>query len=196
MIQALRLTLALAPLLTFAHAAEKSFSFGKGSATQQLVTFESVADFETFVGRTNQISGTVKFDPTTRKGSGWLEFDVDKLETGIEMRDKAMKSHWLHADKHPKVRFETTQVEHRKGDEYRVRGKLTLEGITRDVDAVAIVRYLPQSEETDKARFKGDVLHIRTTLKIKLSDFGIKGAGSKVNDEITLGFTAFGQTGL
>ncbi|NUL83057.1 MAG: YceI family protein [Armatimonadetes bacterium] len=182
-----------------AFAAPKTFVFGKGSDAQQLATVESQAPFETFTGRSSKLTGSVQFDPDKRTGSGSFEINVASIDTGIAMRNEHMTDvGWLDAAKHPTIKFVSTNVRHKSGDIYAVTGDFTLKGVTKRITIDVRVRYMPASDQTRAARFRGDVLHVQSTFKVKLADHNIKHASinqGKVGETVTITISAFGQTG-
>jgi polyisoprenoid-binding protein YceI len=104
----------------------------------------------------------------------------------------------LNTAKNPTIVFETTNVRFLRGNTYSVAGRFTLNGVTRNVTTNAEVRYQKESDATRNARFRGDVLQVRTSFRIKLSDYGIKIAGpatGKVANDVTITLTVYGQSG-
>jgi polyisoprenoid-binding protein YceI len=199
----LRVAIVAAALLAVAQAGwgqAKEFTIGtSGSEAQQIATVESRADFETFVGRTAKVTGKLTYDPKKRTGSGYIEVDANSIDTGIALRNDHMRSpQWLDTARFPTIRFETTNVQRINGDNFRVTGRFSLHGVTRTITVTARVRYLPESETTRRARFKGDVLHVDVSFPVKLSDYGIKispAAVGKVSDTVTINVTAFASSG-
>ncbi len=192
----LMLAASLSPL---ALAAEKTFVVGKsGMDARQIVVIESDTTFENFTARTAKISGNLKFDPEKKTGSGKIMVDLASLDTGIPTRDEHMRSpQWLDVAKYPTATFEITGGKFVKGDEYNITGKFTLHGVTKNISVKARVRYAPESAKTKSNYFQGDVLQVQTKFNIKLSDYGVKiapVAKDKVNDELTVSFTAFGDS--
>jgi polyisoprenoid-binding protein YceI len=144
------------------------------TGTQNLATVQSDTTVEKFVGRTSKVTGEISFDPTSKTGGGTITVDGASIETGNTGRDESMRStKWLNFDKFPQVRFEALKVSNTSGDQYTVVGKLSMSGKTRDVNANATLRFLPASEQTKKLGFQGDVINLRATLTIKLSEFGV-----------------------
>jgi polyisoprenoid-binding protein YceI len=192
--------LALASLVALAgssaFAAEKQFQIvSEKLSYRNVATVESESEFETFTGRTSNVTGALNFDPATRKGSGKIVIDVATIDTGIALRNEHMRGEgWMNSAKFPTIVFETTRVERQSGDNYKVTGKLTLHGITKTVSTTARVRYRAAGPETKQAGFEGDVLQISSKFNIKLSDYGITvpaNIKSKVSNEVTLGISAY-----
>jgi polyisoprenoid-binding protein YceI len=164
----------LAALLISSIALASTRTF-KVSGTQNLATVQSDTAVENFVGRTSKVTGELRFDPTTKIGSGVLVVDGSSIQTGNGTRDEHMRSpDWMNFNKHREIRFETSKVTHTKDDQYSVVGKLSLSGQTKDLTTTATVRFLPASDQTKQLGFTGDVINLRTQFNIKLSDFGVK----------------------
>lgn len=177
-------------------AAEKQFQIvSEKLSYRNVATVESESEFETFTGRTSNVTGAIKFDPATKKGSGKIVIDVASIDTGIELRNEHMRgAGWMDSAKYPTIVFETTKVEKSSGDNYKVTGKLTLHGVTKTVSTSARVRYRAAGPATKQAGFEGDVLQISSKFNIKLSDYGIvvpANIKSKVSNEVTLGISAY-----
>jgi polyisoprenoid-binding protein YceI len=147
----------------------------KITGSQNLATVQSDTSVENFVGRTNKVTGELRFDPAAKTGGGVIIVEGSSIQTGNTVRDGHMRSaQWMNFDKHPQVRFETTSVKHETGDQYQVTGKLSMSGATRDVTATATLRFLPASDSTRQLGFQGDVVNLRTSFMVKLSDFSVK----------------------
>jgi polyisoprenoid-binding protein YceI len=185
--------------ISLVQASPITFKIGGGTPAQQIATVESVTDFETFTGRSDDLKGSITFDPVAKTGSGKIQIGVASLDTGIPTRNQHLQSEtWLDAAKFPSIVFESTSVKSLGGDKFAVTGKFTLHGVTKTITTNATVKYLKASDSTRKANFKGDVLQIKTSFKIKISDYGIKIAGpatGKVSDTVTISATAYAQSG-
>ena len=150
----------------------RTFKIG---GTQNLATVQSDTTVENFVGRTAKVTGELRFDPAAKTGSGVIVVDGSSIQTGNGMRDGHMRgAAWMNFDKHRDIRFETSSVTHSEGDQYRVVGKLSMSGVTKDLSTTATVRFLPASDATKQLGFAGDVVNLRTQFSVKLSDFGVK----------------------
>lgn len=189
-------TLVIAAIAALSGAQTKTFTIvGDKLAYRNVATVESVSDYETFTGRTNGVSGWLKFDHKAQTGSGEVEVDVKSIDTGIPLRNEHMQSAgWLDAAKYPTIKFVTTKVAHTTGDIYKVTGKLTLHGVTKTIVAAARVAYRAADADTKAKGFEGDVVKLSTKFTIKLSDYGITipdMAKGKVSNEVTLAVNAF-----
>lgn len=180
-------------------AQSQTFKIGGGSPALQSFTVDSTADFEDFTGTTNAISGTIQFDPSKKTGSGKLSISVGSIKTGIDLRDEHLRGEmWFDTAKFPNATFETTRVQHLNGNNYRVTGNLTLKGVTKTITTNATVRFIKESDQTRAARFKGDVVNVKTEFKVRLSDYNVKipsQAQGKVGEVVTIKLSVFGTNG-
>lgn len=177
----------------------KTFTVGGPNPASQIFTVESQADFEDFVGTTNQITGTLTYDPKKKTGTASVTVKIAGLDTGIPLRNDHMKSaQWLDAAKFPEAKFDVSNTKPLGNDRYQVTGKLTLKGVTKSISGEATIKYFPASAATKNARFSGDVLQVKGTVKIKLSDFNVIVPGpakGKVAETVTLKLSVFATTG-
>jgi polyisoprenoid-binding protein YceI len=68
------------------------------------------------------------------KATASVAIDAASIDTGVADRDKHLKSaDFFDVAEHPELRFVTTRVEPRSGNEVDVVGALTIKGITREV---------------------------------------------------------------
>lgn len=199
----MKTTLLLSSLLVLAsvttvRAQAVDFKVG-GTRAQQLASVESVTDFETFTGRTDKVSGTIRFDPKTKKGTGKVVVDAASIDTGIDLRNDHMRSAgWLDTAKHSDIVFEVTNTKSKGKDQYEVTGNLTMKGVTKSIKAIASVKHLIASDATAKAGFKGDVLQVRSTFSIKLADYGVvipAPAKGKVGESVSISISLYAQSG-
>ncbi len=163
---------AVALTVSVALASVQSF---KIAGDRNLATVESVTSVENFTGRTNKVSGEIRFDPQARTGGGVIIVDAMSISTGIGGRDANMRSaNYMNFVQHPEIRFETTSVKHKSGDEYEVTGRMSMSGKTVTLTVPATVRFLEASNATRELGLNGDVVNLRTRFEIKLSDFGVE----------------------
>ncbi len=58
--------------------------------------------------------------------------DISSIDTGVEQRDNHLKSpDFFDAASHPKLNFVSTVVEKKSDGEYKIKGDLTIRGITK-----------------------------------------------------------------
>jgi polyisoprenoid-binding protein YceI len=140
-----------------------------------IVTAENETDIENFTAVTSKVSGTVIFDPAARTGSADLTVNGASLSTGMPLRDEHMRSaDWFNFDKMPAITFKSTRVQYVSGDNYRVTGTLTMNGVTRTVTSTARVKLTPANDVTRASGIAGDALAVSVAFNVKLSDFSVK----------------------
>ena len=187
-------------LAAVVHAQTQTFKVGAGTPAQQLAQFESVTDFESITGTTAKVTGQITFDPKTSKGGGKIAIDVASFDTGIALRNEHLRGDaWLNAAKFPTIVFEATKTTRKSGDDYTVTGKLTIHGVTKEVTVPVKLSYRKGDATTQGKGFKGDIVRLQTSFKVKLADYGISIPGpakDKVSPSITIRVTAFGQSGV
>ena len=188
-----------ATLVTGATAQVQKFKVGSpdGMKVTQVMTVESDAEFENFTGTTLKITGEGQFDPTKKSGGGKLVVDLSGIDTGMPLRNEHMKSAgWLDVSKYPTAVFETLSAKHKSGETYAVTGNLTLHGVTKKIVTDVTIRFIPESETSKRAGFKGNVVNLKTAFKVNIGDFGIKNqAPGKVADTVNIRINVFGYTG-
>ncbi len=139
------------------------------------VTFVSKATMETFDGHTDQVTGTVEFDPAALADSARVHVEVDlaSLDTGIELRNRHMRENHLETDRYPKAVFEGGRILEPSAEAlgagtavtFALAGSLTVHGVTRPVEVPVRI-----SRDTVDGK---DVLHVATSFPLALSDYGI-----------------------
>lgn len=153
---ALILAICLAtPAISQADAAKFRVHNGKA-------TFVSDAPLETMTGTTAKVTGTGIFDPadlSTTKGT--FKVPVVSMRTGNDLRDEHLQSdNWLDAKKNPHIVFEITEVsgakslKAKKDTKVKVKGKFTVHGITKIVEASGTVKWTPADGGKDDLRIK------------------------------------------
>src|SRR5579884_740940 len=171
----------LAPAV--AHADKVKFMLDGGGG-KDLVQFTSEAPFENFSGRTSAVTGTIQIDPANIE-SGTVEFTVDlsTLQTGIDGRDKHMKSpEYLDTAKFAKATFKSTRIKplagkalgHDEALPVEVTGDLTIKGVTKPVTTKVYLRFHKGDGWSQKMLGPGDILSATTDFNIKMTDFGMK----------------------
>jgi polyisoprenoid-binding protein YceI len=87
-------------------------------------------------GAFDRWQGVVDFDrdnPAASKAS--VSIETASIATRDPKRDEHLRSpDFFDAEKYPAIVFESTGLEKVGGDKYRVLGKLTIHGVTRDVE--------------------------------------------------------------
>lgn len=148
------------------------------------VSFTSDAPFETIVGTTSNVNGTLDFNlkDLNAKSTATVMVDIASVKTGVDLRDEHMRSdQWLDTAKFPEAKFELTKVEfpakaaleHNKKVSGKVFGKLTIKGTIKDVEAKATLGLFPENAKLAGFGLKGDVVRVKAELTITLRDFGV-----------------------
>jgi len=94
-----------------------------------------VLGVSTTKGRFNALRGQLSIDEQ-KPASSWVEAEVDaaSIDTHNRLRDAHLRSAAFFAvKKYPTIAFESTNVEHVSGQDYKVTGNLTLHGVTKPV---------------------------------------------------------------
>jgi polyisoprenoid-binding protein YceI len=186
----------VASLVAQANAQTKTFEIdSKTLGYRNVASIESVADFETFTGKTNAVTGSISFDWSTKVGKGKIVVDPSAIDTGIPLRNEHMKGKgWLEVDKYPEIVFEALKVQGGRKDEYKVTGKFTLHGVTKKITVPVTVRYSAAGEATKAAGFNGDVIRLTTKFNITLADYGIivpAQVSGKIAKEVTIALSTY-----
>ena len=178
---------------------EQTFNFVDKMGRNQ-ATFYSEMPIEDINGTASGITGTASLnvsDFSTLQGK--IDITVESFKTGIEMRDgHILGKKWLDSEQFPLVSFEIKSVSDiQKTSDTKLTAKVTgdfsLHGVTKEITTDVKAQLLEESDKT-KSRMKGDLLSIRASFNIKLSDFGVENniIGNKVADDIEVGINMVG----
>lgn len=178
---------------------EQTFNFVDKMGRNQ-ATFYSETPIEDINGTASEITGTATLevsDFSTLKGK--IEITVESFKTGIEMRDGHIHGkNWLDSELFPLVSFEIKSVSDiQKVSDTKLTAKVTgdfsLHGVTKEITTEVKAQLLEESEKT-KSRMKGDLLSVRASFNVKLSEFGVENnvIGNKVADDIEVGINMVG----
>lgn len=139
-------------------------------------------------GQFNVVEGKASVEEDLGDSSAEIVVDVTSLDTGVRTRDAHVRSpDFLDAGRFPKMTFSSASVE-ADGREWRVRGRLALHGVGREVELA--VRWL--GEEEDAFNPGGRIASFSAGTTLRLSDFGVgRGGrlpwgGTMVADEVTV----------
>jgi polyisoprenoid-binding protein YceI len=133
-------------------------------------------------GHFKDVHGTLEFDPDNpRATSVEVALDAGRLWSGEPDRDAHLKSaDFLDIEKHPTITFRGSDVELVGANEAKLRGALTIRGVTRPV--ILDVRYLGQwktpwwEDGVDKGpKTRAGFL---ATTRINRKDFGVNWNGT------------------
>lgn len=86
-------------------------------------------------GTFHEIEGTLEIDEQEpARSRGEFRIAATSLNTGVAQRDAHLRSaDFFDVERYGSITFRSTRVEHVRGDEYRVRGDLTIRGTTKPV---------------------------------------------------------------
>ena len=121
-----------------------------------------------FWGRFNDVDGAISWTPGSKDD---LEFDitidVESVDSGVEQLDKHLKSpDFFNAKEFPSMSFKSTSASRTGDDLWKVKGDLTIHGVTRPI--TADVQWLG-SNTTKRGRKVG----FEASFMIKRSEFGM-----------------------
>ncbi len=196
------LALASFVALTFASLApvaaeEKTYHFGV-SPQNTNVTFESETDFETILGSTREIRGTAVVDIEGGIVQTTLEVPVESLRTGIDLRDKRLRSGmWLDAKKYPTISFSSTAARKIDDTRWEITGTFSMHGESRELSTIGDVRSIPAAVAKKAGLGKGSWIRITVPFEIQLSEFDVvipKKPAQRVNDTWTVKVQVFAST--
>ena len=186
-------------------SSEKTFSLNHKVGDNE-IKFISSAPLEDITGTVKKgfINSSFKINPSNAESaSGKINFEIEGMETGIELRNEHMRSEeWLDAGKYPEISFNLTSF-----DKIKVRssggkveftanakGTFNMHGKSKTFSIPVTVIYIKESEASRK-RAPGDLIFIKGKFKVALKDFGVKGkkgiVGSKVGEKIDIEFSLF-----
>ena len=185
-----------------ARAENLSFEF-KDPRGVSNVAFSLDAPLESINGTAKGIAGTVTVDPddlSTAKGKILIVTKSLVVPNPI-MRMHLLSKDWLNARSNPEITFEIIKVGRvtktgAHAAEVDVTGAFTLNQVTKEILTKADVIYLPgKLGETTNNKIHGDLLVVRSSFKIRRSDFRIRPGEflDKVSDEISLSVNIIGS---
>jgi len=148
-------------------------------------------------GNFDDCIGTIVFDSTdiTRSSVSILA-RTPSLHTGNALRDKDLKGpDWFEVEKFPTALFRSKSIV-KEGDDYRMRGALTIHGVTREVDCpFTFAGRLVRANHEVRVGFEGQFV-------VRRQDFGLVGperfnivtelGKAMISDEVVLSFAIEG----
>ena len=92
--------------------------------------------FSTVPGHFKEFSGKVFFNPEQLEKSNFdFTVKVDSIDTGVGKRDNHLRSgDFFDTGKFPTMSFQSTSVTHKEGNNYLLKGKLTVKDVTKEVE--------------------------------------------------------------
>jgi len=164
-------------------------------ATYKIDTAHSEITFKVKHLMITNVSGSFsKFDATMESNAEdfsdaviSFDADVDSISTNNEQRDTHLKSaDFFHAEQFPKITFKSTALEKEEDSKYKLKGDLTIFGITKPVS----LNVEHGGNVIDPWGQKKEGFEIEG--KVKRSEFGLKwnalteAGGAVVSDEVRL----------
>ncbi|MDD2539446.1 MAG: YceI family protein [Desulfuromonadaceae bacterium] len=132
-------------------------------------------------GTFDKFKGTVDIDETDiTKSKADISIDAASINTGIDMRDKDLRSpNFFDVAKFPAMTFVTTKVEAGTADNLKVIGNLTIKGVTKEVTLTIV---------DPKRLLDGPKRGAIATATINRQDFGIS-KGAVISDTVFITVT-------
>lgn len=132
-------------------------------------------------GRFNAPSGSYNIDLANPSASMIdVALAAEKVDTGNERRDNHLRSpDFFNAKQFPTITFKSDSFEKNGDKSLKVRGKLTLLGVTKDVEADLQFIGEAQTQQGYKSGFEA-------TFTIKRSEFGMTTYTPGLGDEVKL----------
>lgn len=144
--------------------------------------------FSKVPGKFNQYEGTITLDPK-KLTTAAIEVTIDaaSIDTGVEARDKDLRSEsWFDVEKHTKITFVSTEVKPQGPSKAKVRGNLTIHGVTKPVELEAeVLGYSPDPWGGYRGSFEAKI-------RINRQDFGltwnkvVEGGGLVVGNDVDI----------
>jgi polyisoprenoid-binding protein YceI len=121
-------------------------------------------------GHFADVSATADIDAAhPEAASVEITIQTASIKTNHEVRDNDLRSgNFLEVDKYPTITFKSTGVEPAGGDEWKLKGDLTIKGNTRPVE-LAVHRY----GEFNDPGMMGHRIAYKAETKINRRDFGL-----------------------
>ena len=94
--------------------------------------------------------------------------DVNSINTEVEMRDADLRDNWFETKKFPSLTFRSTLFKKVSGNNYKLKGNITIHGITKLIDLDVVFNGKGQNPMTKKYSFGFTI-----TGKLNRIDFGL-----------------------
>jgi polyisoprenoid-binding protein YceI len=183
-------------------AAPQTFDFKDPKGVNH-AKFTLDAPLETISGTANGVSGTLTIDPSKPEATtGTITVDAKTLHVeNAMMKEHMLGAEWMDAAKNPNITFTVKSLEDFKMDGTKanatVVGTFSIKGVEKEISVPATVTLLPgKLGDRTGGKMQGDLAVIRTTFKIKCSDYNInpKAPTDKVSDEIEVSLAIAGAS--
>ena len=173
-------------------------TFSLVSRGMSRVAFTSDAPIESIVGTSTNVSGDITVDTGSVSGSSATDIKVavNSLKTGNDTRDEHLQGEqWFDAKGHPDILFKLESVEADDGRlwpgrtiDAKVKGTLTIKGISQPVETTASVAYYKWNPKLADFGVKTNLLRLKADFNVKLSDFKMEAGvvGQKVAEVVVV----------
>lgn len=94
--------------------------------------------------------------------------DVSSINTEVEMRDADLRDNWFEVQKFPTLTFKSTSFKKVNGKNYKLKGNITIHGVTKPIEFDVLFNGKAQSPFTKKYLYGFTI-----TGKLNRNDFGI-----------------------
>jgi polyisoprenoid-binding protein YceI len=123
----------------------------------------------TVKGQFSDVSGTLVLDDSQpSRSSVEVEIGVSSVDTREAKRDEHLRSaDFFSAKEYPSMKFRSTEVERTGEDTYRVKGDLTIRGVTKPVELSV------EREGQAKDPWGGERIGFSATTRVDRRDFGL-----------------------
>lgn len=188
------LAAALVAVAAPALAAPRTYAIDADMHSPNEASFTSKAAIVKFTGRTPRVTGSTSLDPAdVAKAAGSVVVDLNSLDTGISLRNDHMRG-TLESAKYPTATFKFSGIKV-PGNRLKpnaavagiATGTMTIHGVTRPLSAPVELTLLPEQDAKYRA---GDWVHVSSTFRIKMTDYGItlppSVLGVKVADDLEI----------
>lgn len=159
----------------------RAVEYNAVNATASTLSFTYTQMGSSVYGTFREFEGTLDFDTDNlATAHAALTIQLNSIDAGSSDADTELKkSAWFDTAKYPVAMFESTGVKARGGHHYVISGKLTLRGITREVDVPVELR-----SENAIGIFDGQLVLKRSDFKVGDGEF----ADTVVSDDINIRF--------
>ncbi len=183
-LKTLSLGLAAALTTTFALAAPVDY---KIDPTHTTTVFSwNHLGFSTPSANFTDIQGVIKVDNTQPANSSVeVTIPLSSINSSVAALDKEFQAEaWFNAAKYPNITFKSTKVETKDKKHFKIRGDLTVKGITKPVVLDAVL-----NGQGEHPMLKVPAIGFNATTSFNRSDFGLGSYVPMVGDKITVNIT-------
>ncbi len=108
--------------------------------------------------------------------------EVGSINTSNDMRDGHLKgADFFDAAKYSAVTFKSTSIKKAKGQNYIIKGNLTMHGVTKPLVLTAVIK-----GPVENPRSKKQMMGITASGKVNRVAFGVGTSGATLSDDVTL----------